>query len=77
MEERGWQPPSDMSTWHSDRIFGLVLQVMMVVMMVMEVVMMVMVVMMMVVEDVELVVGSFEALNPLLLFKKRNTAHMK
>ena len=72
MEERGWQPPSDMSTWHSDRIFGLVLLVMMVMMMV--VVMMMMVV---VVEDVELVVGSFEALNPLLLFKKRNTAHMK
>ena len=52
MEERGWQPPSDMSTWHSDRIFGLVLQVMMVVMVMMMVV---------VVEDVELVVGSFKA----------------
>ena len=38
MEERGWQPPSDMSTWHSDRIFGLVLQVMMVVMVMMMVV---------------------------------------
>ena len=50
MEERGWQPPSDMSTWHSDRIFGLVLQVMMVVMVVV-----------VVVEDVELVVGSFKA----------------
>ena len=62
MEERGWQPPSDMSTWHSDRIFGLVLLVMMVVMV------MVMM-MMMVVEDVEQVVGSFEAY-PLLLFKK-------
>ena len=49
MEERGWQPPSDMSTWHSDRIFGLVLQVMMVVMVMMMVV---------VVEDV---VGSFKA----------------
>ena len=53
MEERGWQPPSDMSTWHSDRIFGLVLQVMMVVMVMMMVVV--------VVEDVELVVGSFKA----------------
>ena len=52
MEERRWQPPSDMSTWHSDRIFGLVLQVMMVVMVMMMVV---------VVEDVELVVGSFKA----------------
>ena len=41
-----------MSTWHSDRIFGLVLQVMMVVMVMMMVV---------VVEDVELVVGSFKA----------------
>ena len=61
MEERGWQPPSDMSTWHSDRIFGLVLLVMMVVMVMMMVVV--------VVEDVELVVGSFEAY-PLLLFKK-------
>ena len=74
-----------MSTWHSDRIFDLVLQVMMMVMVllmmvtVMVMVMMVMVMMMVVVvvEDVELVVGSFEALNPLLLFKKRNTAHMK
>ena len=62
MEERGWQPPSDMSTWHSDRIFGLVLQVMMVVMVMIMVVVVV-------VEDVELVVGSFEAY-PLLLFKK-------
>ena len=50
-----------MSTWHSDRIFGLVLQVMMLVMVMMMVVV--------VVEDVELVVGSFEAY-PLLLFKK-------
>ena len=60
MEERGWQPPSDMSTWHSDRIFGLVLQLMMVVMVMMMVVV--------VVEDVELVVESFKAY-PLLLFK--------
>ena len=49
-----------MSTWHSDRIFGLVLLVMMVMVRMMVVV---------VVEDVELVVGSFEAY-PLLLFKK-------
>ena len=68
MEERGWQPPSDMSTWHSDRIFGLVLQVMMVVMVKMMVV---------VVEDVELVVGSFKAKIPATPFQKRNTAHMK
>ena len=76
MEERGWQPPSDMSTWHSDRIFGLVLLMMMVVMVLLEMmVVMVLLMMIMVVEDVEQVVGSLEAY-PLLL-KKRSTANMK